>query len=193
MLSQRFPTPDVGRPYCLLLFFLVFVECCTNMLCQNIKLNFLCHKNLYSKENTTEANAAFQNNCMQTSAYLTFTRWLSGCHSSSLCSCGEPNSSCCVTLSLRPRHLIKRSKFSDEDATRMWSLHPTSHMEPVQTSASPLQSSTLGLRTIPRVQLTLSVHPPLPSNSFPEAAPPWKSARGWNVGFSLLTWTLTDC
>lgn len=52
-------------------------SCCTNMLCQKVKLS-LSQEFTYSKENNTEASAAFQNNCMLTSAYLTFTKCLTG-------------------------------------------------------------------------------------------------------------------
>lgn len=76
---------------------------------------------------------------------------------------GNPNSGCCVPpSSLRPRHLIKRSKFSDEDATRMWGTLLTCHTVSVQ--AQPLLTSPPSPRTILRVQLTLSALPPLLSN-----------------------------
>lgn len=57
----------------------------------------------FSKENSSKANAAFQ---IQLHAdigsfniYQVSHWWLSGCHSSSLWSCGQPNGSCCVALS----------------------------------------------------------------------------------------------
>lgn len=58
---------------------------------------------LYSKDNSSEANAAFQINLHADiglfNIYQVSHWWSSGCHSSSLWSCGEPNGSCCFTLS----------------------------------------------------------------------------------------------
>lgn len=185
-----------------------FVECCT-MLCQKMNLNFLCLKKLYFLRRTNEANAAFQIQLHANIGSLTFTKYHTGGWVDAtphLCGLVENLTVAAVSPSLRPRHLIRRSKFSDEDATRMWSSLPTSHTVSVlappaiPTPASP----PLSLRTIPQVRLALSVHPPLRSNSLPEATAPstppmakWErvecKTESPNIRFSLLTWTFTDC
>lgn len=123
----------------------------------------------------------FRYNCMQTLAHLTFAKRLTGGWLDAtphLCGLVENLTLAAVSPSLRPRHLIRRNKFSDEDATRMWSLLPTSHTvsvpapPAVPTPVSPPLSSPPSLRTIPQIRLTLSVHPPLRSNSLPEATAP---------------------
>lgn len=135
----------------------------------------------------------FRNNCMQTLAHPTFARCLTGNWLDAaphLCGLVENLTIAAVSPSLRPRHLIKRSKFSDEDATRMWILFLTSHTVPAPpaapTPAPPPLSSPLSLRTFPRVQLAPSAHPSLRSNGLPEATapstPPWEIEGGVQNG-----------
>ncbi len=186
-----------------------FVECCT-MLCQKMKLNFLYHKKLYFLRRTVMRQMQlFWHNCMLTLAHLTFTKYHTGGWVDAtphLCGLVENLTVAAVSPSLRPRHLIRRSKFSDEDATRMWSSLPTSHTVSVPAPpAIPTPASPpLNLRIIPQVRLALSVHPSLRSNSLPESTAPsippmekWervecKTERS-NIIFSLLTWSFTDC
>lgn len=152
-------------------------------------LNFLSCKCSFSDTST----------CL---AYFCIYLQLSGYHSS-LCGFEGNLTVAAVSPSLRPRHLIKRSKFSVEDATRMWSTLPRSLRASVlvpltlPTSASPLPKSPVSLRTIPQVQGTLFFPPSLPSNwghsaihSFVET---WEKVEHKMetpyIEFSVLTWT----
>lgn len=109
-----------------------------------------------------------------TLAHLTSTempqQWLI-CNHSDLCGLVENLMVAPVSPSLRPPHLIRRSRFTDEDATKMWSPHPALQRAsaPVPTPASPLQRSPLSPRTILRARLAPSVRPSPRSNSPAEA------------------------
>lgn len=178
---------DVGRLYCLLLL-LLLVLLSTPVSQDKVKLSQL---QVYTIRGIVmKQMQLFRHNYMLTLAYLTFTcGWVDT--TPHLCGFVENLTVAAVSPSLRPRHLIKRSKFSDEDATRMWNSLPKSRIvsvpvpPTVPTSASRPLSSPPSLRTIPQVRQTLFVHPSLRSNTFSEAtvpsAPPWKSGRGWSA------------
>lgn len=144
---------------------------------------FLCHKIKFSfshklnfKRNSSHADAAFLSIAThQHWCYLPFKGgWVGG--APRLCwFCGEANPRAAVSPSPRPQHLIKRSKFSDEDATRMWSLLPRSRTvsvpvpSTVPTWASPLPSSHRNPTTIRQVLQTQFVRLFLRSNSLHSA------------------------
>lgn len=174
-----------GRLYCLLLL-LLLVLLSAPVSQDKVKLSQLP---VYTTRGiVVKQMQLFRHNYMLTLAYLTSTcGWVDT--TPHLCDFVENLTVAAVSPSLRPRHLIKRSKFSDEDATRMWSSLPKSRIvsvpPTVPTSASRPLSSPPSLRTIPQIQQTLFVHPSLLSNTFSEAtvpsAPPWKSGRGWSA------------